>query len=98
MANSIKKNLIPFAAKYVWWKSPDEAIEYPERVVAYVLNSGTFEDVQKIVGLMGEDYLRGVVERAEVGWFNERSWHYWHYRLGMAKPNEVPEMKRRRVA
>lgn len=98
MENQLKKNLISLAAKYIWWKSPQESLEFPERVVAQVMNMGTFEDVNRMAELVGEDFLRHVVEHAEVGWFNGRSWHYWHYRLGLSNPNEVPEMKQRRVA
>lgn len=98
MDKPFNTDLIPFAAKYIWWKSPRESLELPERVMAQVMNLGTFEDVKRLAELVGEDFLRQVVEHAEIGWFNGRSWHYWHYRLGLANPNEVPEMRQRRVA
>ena len=62
------------------------------------MNLGTFEDVNKVVKIVGDDFLRNVIRQAEAGWFNGRSWHYWHYRLGLANPNEVPRMRQRRVA
>lgn len=86
------------AAKYIWWKSPEEAIEMPERVIAQVMNIGTFEDVQRLAEKVGDDCLRGVLAHAEVGQFNERSWSYWHYRLGLARPDEVPPMPTRKLA
>ena len=33
------------APRYVWWKTPDEAMEYPHRVAAQVMNLGTFDDL-----------------------------------------------------
>jgi hypothetical protein len=30
--------LKPMASKYVWWKTPDEAVSMPERVIAQVMN------------------------------------------------------------
>lgn len=93
-----KDTLYDFAAKYIWWSPPTEAIEFPERVAAQVMNVGTFEDVNKLVELSGNDFLAHVLEHAEVGWFNARSWHYWHYRLHLANLNEVPEMKQRKLA
>ena len=86
-----------FAAKYIWWKTPDEALRQPERVVAQVMNIGDYDDVQILVSEAGEEYLREVLGRAEIGQYNARSWAYWHYRLGMADPGRIPAMPRRRT-
>lgn len=87
-----------YAAKYIWWKTPDEAIEIPERVVAQVMNIGDYDDVQALADALGDDYLRHVIEHAEPGMFSQKSWAYWHYRLGLSKPGQVPPMPQRRVA
>jgi hypothetical protein len=88
------------ATRYVWWKTPDEAMEYPSRVAAQVMNLGTFEDLTQMVEATGEDYLRGVLEHAEAGQLDPRSWHYWHYRLGLAEygTRPVPRMPVRKTA
>ena len=87
------------AKRYVWWKSPDEAMQHPERVAAQVMNIGDWQDAGEMVDAVGYDYLREVLQNAEAGQFNERSWHYWHYRLGLAQYNvrPVPPMPVRRV-
>ena len=85
------------AAKYIWWKTPDDAVAAPERVVAQVMNLGDFSDVQEVVRAVGEDYLRQVLAHAQIGQFSERSWTYWHYRLGLAQPEQVPAMPTRRL-
>lgn len=87
-----------FATKYIWWKAPDEAVTQPERIVAQVMNIGDYDDVRTLFRLADEEYLRAVLETAEVGEFNERSWAYWHYRLGVSEPGEVPALPQRRVA
>src|SRR5260363_17161 len=76
--------LKPFASKYVWWKTPDEAVAMPERVIAQVMNMGDYADVQTLAVQVGDDALREVLKHAEAGQFNERSWAYWHYRPGLA--------------
>jgi hypothetical protein len=38
------------------------------------------------------------VKTAEAGWFNDRSWHYWNYRLGLAAVDRVPPLPVRRFA
>lgn len=87
-----------FAAKYVWWKTPDEALRQPERIVAHVMNIGDYEDVLELVEQMGEDELRRVLAQAEIGQFNARSWTYWHYRLGLVRPDQtVPASPKRRL-
>ena len=75
----------------------DEAVEMPDRVVAQVMNIGDFEDTQALLKLVGEDYFRDVLQHAEIGQFNARSWHYWHYRLGLAGHGQVPPMPTRRT-
>lgn len=89
--------LARLARKYVWWKTPDEAMEMPERVVAQVMNIGDYDDVAMLAEEVGDDYLRGVLTRAEIGQFSARSWAYWHYRLGLAAPGQVPAMPTRRL-
>jgi hypothetical protein len=78
------------AGTYIWWKSPDEAIAFPHRIAARVMNIGDWDDVVRMVDAVGEGYLRHVLRTAEAGQLNERSWHYWHYRLGMAEYGERP--------
>jgi hypothetical protein len=87
-----------FAAKYIWWTTPEEAVSVPRRVVAQVMNIGDYEDVLTLAATVGDDYLRDVLRRAEAGQFDVRSWTYWHYRLGLAPDDAVPPMPTRRVA
>lgn len=87
-----------WAARYIWWKSPEEALFHPERILAQVMNLGDYEDVQRMVEAFGNEVLRDVLRHAEAGQLNERSWAYWHYRLGLAAPGHVPPLPARRLA
>ena len=89
--------LTALAGKYVWWLSPAEAMEFPARVVAQVMNIGLYEDACRMSEALGEDCLRAVLQHAEAGQFNARSWAFWHYRLGLAEPDQVPPMPVRRI-
>lgn len=88
--------LTVLAGKYIWWLNPAEAMEYPARVVAQVMNIGIFNDVRQMATALGDDCLRSVLQHSGAGQFNERSWAYWHYRLGLAEPDQVPPMPVRR--
>ena len=93
-----QERLKPLASKYIWWKSPDEAVTMPERVIAQVMNIGDYADVQSLAAQVGDEVLREVLAHAQAGQFNERSWAYWHYRLGLASVDHVPAMPVRRLA
>ncbi len=88
--------LKPLASKYVWWKTPDEALALPQRVMAQVMNMGDYADVQAMAKQVGDEVLREVVSQAEAGQFYERSWAYWHYRLGLAGLDRLPALPVRR--
>ena len=97
-ANGLERvNLGALARKYVWWKSPEEAARFPERVIARVMNLGDYDDVQALAAEIGDEKLRSVLQGAEAGEFNARSWAYWHYRLRLCEPEEVPELPIRMV-
>ena len=86
------------ARKYLWWKTPDEAVAFPERLIAQVMDLGDFEDVAALAEQAGEATLREVLLHGEAGQFSARSWAYWHYRLGLAEVGEVPPLPVRRFA
>lgn len=87
-----------FAGKYIWWKTPDEAVAMPERVIAQVMNIGDYADVHTLATLVGDDVLRTVLRNPEAGQFSGRSWTYWHYRLGLASLGHVPQPPVRKFA
>jgi hypothetical protein len=80
------------AKKYIWWKTPDDAIARPVDVMAQVMNIGEFDDVVLLTRYLDEPCLREILQKAEAGQFNERSWSYWHYRLGLAASAPVPSL------
>ncbi|MGA7878573.1 MAG: hypothetical protein WCA08_23135 [Desulfoferrobacter sp.] len=97
--NELDRHLLKrYAAKYIWWKQPDDALKTPERVVAQVMDIGDYDDVQALANAVGDEYLRHVIEHAEPGMFSCKSWAYWHYRLALCRPGQVPEMPQRKVA
>jgi len=84
-----------FSRKYIWWKSSEESMLMPERVIAQVMNIGDYTDVQELADNIGDIVLREVLTNAQAGQFNERSWAYWHYRLGLVQVDEIPSLPER---
>ena len=97
MTNSNIILLKTCAAKYLWWMTPDEALKHPDRIVIQVMNLGDFADVTAVLDTFGEEKARELLIHAEAGQFYPRSWHYWHYRLGISDAGCVPPMPVRRV-
>jgi hypothetical protein len=83
---------ILLAKKYDPFKTPDESIRNPQWIGAQVMEIGDLEDVFEIENLVGHEYMREVLVGAEPGTFRPKSWHFWHYRLGLAECSEVPPM------
>jgi hypothetical protein len=87
------------APRYVWWKSPEDALWFPDRLFAQIMDIGTFEDIQSLIRLLGEERLIEVLWHAEPSWFRPQSWAYWHYRLRLTKATEtLPQEPRRKIA
>jgi hypothetical protein len=68
--------LLELAKRYTWWLVPEEAMDYPQRVIARIMDMGTFEDIHELVSIVGEDSLRQALQTAEAGQFRPRSWSY----------------------
>ncbi len=96
-ADRHRELLLGLAGKYIWWLSAEDAMEFPRRVIAQVMNLGVFADVGRLADALGEDCLREVLQHAEAGQFSGRSWHYWHYRLGLATVGQVPPLPTRHI-
>jgi uncharacterized protein (DUF2267 family) len=88
--------LLVLAARYVWWKTPEEAMRYPQRVIAQVMNIGTQDDANQLTRAVSDETLREVLQAAEGGQFTAQAWQYWHYRLRLAHiPADVPPLPKR---
>jgi len=97
--NPEQQRLLSFwAGRYIWWKTPAEALQYPERIIAQVMDIGDYDDVQEMLHAFGENLPRHLLRHAEAGMFSPRSWAYWHYRLGLATPGQVPPLPHRKVS
>lgn len=83
--------LLKAARQYVWWKTPEEALFYPARVIAQIMNIGDWDDLCRLTELFTKQELADVLKNAEIGQFNPRSWSFWSYRL----IGDIPEMPRR---
>ena len=85
------------ARKYVWWLSGAEVDARPDLAITQTMELGDYEDVLRLEAALGRGRMAQALRRAEAGRFSERSWTYWHYRLGLARPGRVPRLPERRL-
>ncbi len=67
-------DLAYFAGKYIWWQALEIAVKDPHRVIAQVMNLGTFEDVRALRQLTGDIDLSQALREARPGEFTARAW------------------------
>jgi hypothetical protein len=93
---SKEMHLTYLARKYIWWKPPDQALRDWHHFLAQIMTLGTIEDCGWILQNLEEDELKRVLVHPPIGVFNLRSWHYWHYKLGVAhKESDIPHLPQR---
>jgi len=90
--------LLRLAKRYTWWLEPEIALRYPQRLIARIMDMGTFEDIHELRSIVGEDVLRAALVSAEAGQFRPRSWSYWQYLLNGLADDRLPPLPVRRVS
>jgi hypothetical protein len=76
--------------RLLWWERPAEALRRPRRLIAQVMTLGTWEDVEFVRPLVGDEGFAAVLDDPPPGVFDPRSWSYWHARLGREPVPALP--------
>jgi hypothetical protein len=84
------------APKYVWWtlEGSEEALN--RRILAQIMDLGTYDDILAIEAVFDRDELVKVMMLSEPGWFSPRSWNFWRGRLSLSGDEDIPESPPRR--
>lgn len=62
--------------EYIWWETPDEALEQPNRLIARIMDIGTTPDVGELESLFSKKQLADVLKTSEIGQFQPMSWSF----------------------
>ena len=87
-----KQFLTAGCQKYAWWETPQEALRCPCKLLARIMDSGLWQDVCTLSRLHAKEELGRVLACSEPGDFSEKSWHFWHCRLGLCELGQVPRL------
>ena len=78
------------AARVCWWQPAGETLGDTSLFLCRVMTWGTWEDAGFCLDHFGREAFRSALKAAPPGLLDPRSWHYWHYRLGMLPVPEMP--------
>jgi hypothetical protein len=84
-------------AKYMWWPAVGVARHSDERIIAQVMDIGSYEDILRLEAVLDRERLAEVMRHAAPGWISARSWDFWRGRLRAQAGLEVPERPPRRT-
>ncbi len=68
--------------KYLWWVAPEDAPD-PSRLIAQLMQLGTFDDVRWARRKFGDEAFRRALRDAAPGVLDDRSWQFWHRVFGV---------------
>lgn len=90
-----EKLLLRHFAGYVWWKNVEELIAYePYRIIANAMRyANAKEEYIKLLGFKKAN-LKKALQKAQAGWFDKKSWVFWHIMLFGLRA-EIPELPKR---
>lgn len=77
------------ARRYIWWKIPGAEPDL-DRIVAQIMELGSYDDVKALEAEVGRMKMRQVLAEARPGWFSPRSWDFWHVALGVSNIGNIP--------
>ena|SRR5688572_4981071 len=97
MARTLRNEILAeLAPKYVWWALEGSEAERNRRILAQIMNLGTYDDIRRIESVFDASELAEVLVHAQAGWFSPRSWSFWKGRLGLPSAEALPETPPRR--
>jgi hypothetical protein len=98
MTDRVSHHLIEkLGRKYLWWRPVDGRAFSEDRVIAQVMDLGTYDDLLLLEATLGQPRLTGIMRDAEPGWFSDRSWEFWRGRLSFATGATIPARAPRRA-
>ncbi|WP_459555990.1 hypothetical protein [Lacunimicrobium album] len=81
------------ARRVIWFEPPETALADQPRFLIYAMTYARPEDMRTIRQYVSDDELRFALQHAPPGIIDGRSWAYWHLKLGIYPPPEMPTRK-----
>jgi hypothetical protein len=86
-----RNRLERLASRYIWWTPPERTVtENLPRLVAAVMEMGTWDDAHELRSIVGDRAIAEVLDAPPAGVLSARSLAFWHARLGRAGDPPLP--------
>jgi hypothetical protein len=86
-----RRTLERLAERYVWWSPPERTVnENLPRLIAAVMEMGTWKDASEMERLVGPDAIASVLDAPPSGVLSAKSLAFWHARLGRVGDPPIP--------
>lgn len=69
------------AARVIWWKTPADALQHPEHLIAHAMAHGLLEDILILQKKFGLGAFQEILNNPPAGIFDQKSWVFWHLRF-----------------
>lgn len=66
------------AKKYVWWKTPSDALSHRDHFLCQLMQLGTLDDVLFVRARLGDPAFREALNHAPSGVLDAKSWNFWN--------------------
>ena len=81
------------AKKVVWFQTAEETLRNPDQFLAHVMRYGDVDDWLIAEQHYQKEDFKAVLRKPPSGVFDERSWYFWHLRLGLEHVGPLPERR-----
>ena len=89
------KELLEHFAPYVWWEKREDIINAnPLRIIASAMKDANSKQSFKKLCEFSTPLLKETLKKAQAGWFDGKSWNFWHIWLYGASVKIPPLPKR----
>lgn len=78
----VEPALVELARRYVWWESPERALERRDLLLCQLMQLGTEEDVALARRTWGDAAFKHALRHAPPGLLDARSWNFWNLFYG----------------
>ncbi len=91
LSKELNKDTVQYLGKYIWFDRKETIKDNPYKIIAYAMCYAIIEDYPMLFSL-GKEVLKDVLYKAQAGWFDKKSWVFWHTIL---KIENIPNLPKR---
>jgi hypothetical protein len=81
------------AERILWFGTPEEALEFPSRLLTYSMTYASDEDIEIVRKYFSDDDFKAALDNPAHGIFSQSSWTKWNEGYGRIPVPPLPERR-----